>query len=178
MPIRFPQEAGLRDARRVLIRPFGPKDTDALWEFLQRLPMEWRRWAWDRIDDRRTVVQWAEELDYDKAVPLLALDGKRVVADATLHYRDGGPLRLVGRIKWLVDPEYRGVGLGTILVTNFIQMAKDNGLRHLACMLLVDLEADAIATLTSLGFSSYIIPGYGADPDGNPRDMVKMILPL
>ena len=26
-----------------------------------------------------------------------------IVADATLHLRKGGPLRLVGRIKWMID---------------------------------------------------------------------------
>ncbi len=178
MPIRFPQEAGLRDARRVTIRPFGAGDVEALHAFFQRLPEDYVRCAWDRIDQRATIERWAEDLDFEKAVPLLALDGKRVVADATLHYRDGGPLRLVGRIKWLIDPEYRGVGLGTVFVNDFITLARENGLRHLTCMLISDLEEDAISTLKGIGFDSYTIPGYGVDPDGTPRDMVKMILKL
>jgi GNAT superfamily N-acetyltransferase len=178
MPIRFPQEAGLRDARRVTIRPFTAHDIDALHDFFKRLPLEYVRCAWDRIDQRSTVERWAEELDYERALPLIALNGTKVVADATLHYRDGGPLRLVGRIKWLIDPEYRGVGLGTVLVNDFITLARENGLRHLTCMLLTDLEQDAIDTLKSMGFDSYTIPGYGTDPDGTPRDMVKMIMKL
>ncbi len=178
MPIRFPQEAGLRDARRLLIRPFTSNDTGALWSFFQRLPFEVKRYAWDRIDNRAVVESWGLDLDYGKAVPLLALDGTRVVADATLHYRDGGPLRLVGRIKWLIDPEFRGAGLGTILVNLFIQMARENGLRHLTCMLIHDLEADAVHTLRGLGFTEYKIPHYGTDPDGDPTDMVLMILRL
>jgi GNAT superfamily N-acetyltransferase len=178
MPIRYPQEAGLRDARRVTIRPFTAADVDAVHEFFRRLPEEYVRCAWDRIDQRATVERWAAELDYEKAFPLIALAGKRVVADATLHYRDNGPLRRVGRIKWLIDPEYRGVGLGTVFVNDFIVSARDNGLRHLTCMLIKDLEEDAIATLKSMGFESYTIPGYGTDPDGTPRDMVKMILKL
>jgi len=178
MPIRFPQEAGLRDARRVTIRPFGASDVEALHAFFRRLPEEYVRCAWDRIDQLATIERWAEDLDFEKAVPLLALDGKRVVADATLHYRDGGPLRLVGRIKWLIDPEYRGVGLGTVFVNDFLTLARENGLRHLTCMLISDLEEDAISTLKAMGFESYTIPGYGVDPDGTPRDMVKMILKL
>ncbi|HYG65856.1 MAG TPA: GNAT family N-acetyltransferase, partial [Thermoanaerobaculia bacterium] len=118
------------------------------------------------------------ELDYDKVLPLIAFDGHRIVADATLHYREGGPLRLVGRVKWLIEPRYRGQGLGTILINNFISTARNNGLRHLTCMLISDLEADAVATLTNLGFQSYPVPGYGTDPDGNQHDMVKMVLKL
>jgi len=45
-------------------------------------------------------------------------------------------------------------------------------------MLVADFEADAVQTLTGLGFDRYLIPGYGTDPDGNQHDMVKMVLKL
>jgi GNAT superfamily N-acetyltransferase len=178
MPIRYPQEAVLRDGRRVLVRPFTASDIDALYEFFLQLPSEVRRFAWDRIDNRTLVESWGRELEYSKVLPLLALDRGKIVADATLHRREGSPLRLVGRIKWLIDPAYRGAGLGTLLVNNFIATARANGLRHLTCMLIADFEADAVRTLTELGFESYTVPGYGTDPDGNQHDMVKMVLKL
>src|SRR6476619_310180 len=107
MPDQFPQEAVLRDGRRLLIRPFHQNDTDALYSFFQRLPAEVRRFAWDRIDNRALVESWGRELDYAMVLPLSALDGTTIVADATLHRRHGSPLRLVGRVKWLIDPQYR-----------------------------------------------------------------------
>jgi GNAT superfamily N-acetyltransferase len=178
MAQRFPQEAVLRDGSRVLIRPFTAADTGALYTFFQRLPADVRRFAWDRIDSRALVEQWGRELDYDRVLPLIASDGHGIVADATLHRREGSPLRLVGRIKWLMDPKYRGLGLGTALVNDFIRIARNDGLRHLTCMLVADFEADAVQTLTGLGFDSYLVPGYGTDPDGNQHDMVKMVLKL
>jgi GNAT superfamily N-acetyltransferase len=178
MPIRYPQEAVLRDGRRLLIRPFTANDVDALFEFFQHLPEDVRRFAWDRIDKRSVVEGWGRELDYSKVLPLLAFDGTKIVADATLHRRHGSPLRLIGRVKWLLDPAYRGVGLGTLLVNNFIATARADGLRHLTCMLVSDFEADAVTTLRDIGFEGYTIPGYGTDPDGNQHDMIKMILKL
>lgn len=178
MPDRFPQEALLRDGRRVLLRLFSENDAGPLYDFFQRLPGEVRRFAWDRIDNRVLVDTWARELDYAKVLPILALDGNRIVADATLHRREGSPLRLVGRVKWLLDPDWRGVGLGSVLVNKFIDIARGNGLRHLTCMLISDLEADAVQTLTELGFQGYTIPGYGTDPDGQQHDMIKMVLKL
>jgi GNAT superfamily N-acetyltransferase len=175
---RFPQEAALRDGSRLLVRPFAATDTEALYSFFQRLPEQVRRFAWDRIENRALVEQWGRELDYDRVLPLIATDGHQIVADATLHRRKGGPLRLVGRIKWLIDPRYRGLGLGTALVNDFIRIARADGLRHLTCMLIADLEADAVHTLTGLGFQSYLVEGYGTDPDGNQHDMVKMVLKL
>jgi len=178
MQERFPQEVVLRNGTRLLLRLFKEGDAEALFQFFQRLPVDVRRFAWDRIDNRALVERWATELDYSKVLPILAFDGQKVVADATLHFRDGGPLRLVGRIKWLIDPEYRGHGLGTVLVNDFIRIARGNGLRHLTCMLISDLEADAVETLGSLGFQSHIVGGYGTDPDGNQHDMTKMVLKL
>lgn len=175
---RFPMEAVLRNGKRLLIRPFTESDVDGLHEFFQRLPVEVRRFAWDKIDDRSLVESWGRNLDYNRVLPLLALDGRKVVADATLHRREGSPLRLVGRIKWLLDPEYRGQGLGTTLVSTFISIAGGNGLRHLTCMLADEAEADAIDTLRDLGFEEHRLSGYGADPDGNPHDMVKLVLKL
>jgi GNAT superfamily N-acetyltransferase len=178
MAERFPQEVVLRDGRRLLIRPFDEHDTEALYQFFQRLPESVRRFAWDRIDNRALIETWGRELDYSKVFPLLALDGNKIVADATLHRRHGSPLRLVGRVKWLIDPEYRGAGLGTTLINKFIDIARGNGLRHLTCMLISDLESDAVRTLLDLGFDGYTVPGYGTDPDGSQHDMIKMVLKL
>jgi GNAT superfamily N-acetyltransferase len=124
------------------------------------------------------IESWGQSIDYDKVFPLIAVDGKNVVADATLHMREGGPLRLVGRIKWMLDPEYRGAGLGTTLVNHLINIARERGLRHVSCMLISDLEADAVKTLEGLGFTSYLQAGYGTDPDGNQHDMTKLVLKL
>lgn len=178
MSIRFPQEAHLRDERRLIVRPFTEADVDALWQFIKRLPTRIRRFSWEDFEHRDTVEKWARDLDYDKAVPLLAMDGTKVVGEARLVYRDGGPLRLVGWIQWLLDPGYRGAGLGTILVNDFITMARESGLKHLTCMLIPDHEEDAVNTLKRLGFERYDIPRYGVDPDGNQKDMVKMVLEL
>ena len=178
MPHRYPQEAALRDGRRVLLRPFESKDVDALYDFFHRMPLEYRRFAWDNVDNRSLVEQWGRSIDYGKAFPLIALDGHHIVADATLHQREGGPLRLVGRIKWMIDPEFRGAGLGTALVNHLVSVARERGLRHVNAMLISDLEADAVETLEDLGFSSYVQPGYGTDPDGNQHDMTKLIFKL
>ena len=175
---RYPQLAVLRDGRKILIRPFEEADSDALFAFFQRLPAQTRDFAWDRIDHRALVDSWAANIDYGKAFPLLAFSGSQIVADATLHRRQYGPLRLVGRIKWLIEPDYRGAGLGTLLVNHFIDTARHNGLRYLSCMLVSDLERDAIATLTELGFDSHTKEDYGSDPNGGTHDMTKMTLRL
>ncbi len=177
MAHRYPQEAVLRDGRRVILRPFTGNDVDALYDFFHKLPTEYKRFAWDMVDNRALIEAWGRGVDYSKVFPLIAVDGHHIVADATLH-RLGGPLRLVGRVKWMLNPAWRGVGLGTVLVNHLIDTARDRGMRHVNCMLITDLEADAVHTLQNLGFTSYVQPGYGTDPDGNQHDMTKLILKL
>lgn len=172
---RYPEHAVLRDGRSVVIRPFHQDDIDELHAFFLRLPAELRRFAWDRIEQRSLVEGWGKSIDYNKVLPLLAFDGSRIVADASLHRRDYGPLRLVGRIKWLLEPAFRGVGLGAMMVNILMDTARARGLRHVTCMLISDLEQDAVDVLTPLGFKEYRIPGYGADPDGTSHDMSKLV---
>jgi GNAT superfamily N-acetyltransferase len=78
----------------------------------------------------------------------------------------------------MIDPAWRGVGLGSLMVNHFVATARGLGLKHLNCMLISDLESNAIEVLTELGFSSYLMPRYGTDPDGNAHDMTLMVLPL
>jgi RimJ/RimL family protein N-acetyltransferase len=172
---RYPTQTVLRDDRRVMIQPFRSEDADELHAFFLRLPADWRRFAWDRIESRGLIESWANNIDYAKTLPLLAFDGHRVVADASLHRREFGPLRLAGRIKWLIDPEFRGVGLGAMMINLLMDEALAMGLKHLTCMLISDLEQDAIDILAPLGFKEYRIPGYGVDPDGEAHDMSKLV---
>ena len=61
---------------------------------------------------------------------------------------------------------------------NVADIARQQGLRHLTCMLVADFEKDAVETLRDLGFEEHPIPGYGTDPDGTQHDMVKLVLKL
>ena len=178
MPNRYPQEAVTRDGRKLWIRPMTSADGDELYEFFVQLPPKTRRGAWAPIEDRAYTDRMCRDLDYSKMLPLLAFERSRVVAAVSLYHRERGPLRRVGRITWLIDPAYRGVGLGVLLINHFIGIARERGLRHLTCMLISDLEADAIQVLHELGFESVLLPGYGVDPDGSPHDMTKMTLRL
>ena len=86
------------------------------------------------------------------------------------------PVNRRGRLLGLT--QFLGAGMGTLLVHQLINIARERGLRHLSCMLISDLEADAVKTLEGLGFQSFVQPGYGTDPDGNQHDMTKLILKL
>ena len=174
MPDHFPCELGLNDGSRVLLRRLSEPDGPALFDFFQRLPAGLRRLSWDDVDNRQVVESWAQNIDIESTLPLVAIDGSKIIADATLHYRDRGPLRLVGRVRWFIDPEYRGRGLAASLAGRLITVARENGLRFLSCMLATDFEASDVKALESRGFVAVHFPKYGTDPDGEPADLTYL----
>jgi len=52
-----------------------------------------------------------------------AIGASPLVADGAAAAPDR-PLRLVGRIKWMIDPAWRNVGLGSLLVNHFVATAR------------------------------------------------------
>lgn len=178
MPDQFPCEIGLKDGTRVFLRRLTEHDGPALFDFFQRLPVGLRRLAWDNVESREVVEGWAREINYDILLPIVGLDGSKIIADATLHYRKRGPLRLVGRIRWFIDPEYRGQGMAANLAGRMISVGRDNGLRHLSCLLAPRYEAYDVEALESRGFVSTPFPDYGTDPDGLPEDLTYMVCKL
>ena len=91
MPTRYPQEAVLRDGRRLLVRPFTENDVDSLYEFFLHLPPEVRRFAWDRIDNRVPGRELGPRARLLEGAAAARLGRQGVVADATLHRRAGQP---------------------------------------------------------------------------------------
>jgi len=178
VPNRFPTEIGLNDGSRVLLRRLTPGDGSALFEFFQRLPAGLRRLAWDDLDNRELIESWARNIDYESSLPLVAVDGSRIIAETTLHYRDRGPLRLVGRVRWFIDPEYRGRGLAASLAAQLISVGRNNGLRFLSCTLATRFEDRDVSALESRGFVATHFPDYGTDPDGAPEDLTYLTCKL
>jgi len=118
------------------------------------------------------VERWGRELDYESVFPLLALDGGRIGRGR--HAAPAGPgavarASVIGAIKWMLDPAFRGVGLGSLLVNHFIDTGRHNGLKHLNCMLISDLEADAIKVLSSSASARSPSPATARTRTATPR---------
>ena len=89
------------------------------------------------------------------------------------------PRRHVGELRILVAPEYRTLGLGSVLMQELAAIANDNGLERLTVQAVADKEAAAIRAAEAIGFVQIAtLPGHGKDLDGHPRDMVIMEMSL
>ena len=92
------------------------------------------------------------QVNFDRVLPIVALVGDEIVADATLHRSRAMSQRYVSELWVVVDPSYRGVGLGRRLIRELLDIAVDLGLHKATFELVAQREETAIATAGSAGF--------------------------
>ncbi len=85
----------------------------------------------DDVTDPEVIENWIFDLDYDRVLPLIVLDGDQIVANGTLQFNPIGWTKHQGEIRITCDPKYREKGLATILVENLMQIAVDFDLQQL-----------------------------------------------
>ncbi|MBI4340386.1 MAG: GNAT family N-acetyltransferase [Chloroflexi bacterium] len=175
----YPKQITLRDGTKVVLKPMTPQDAEALQRFFLRIPADERHYLKDDVLSPQVIQRWARELDYDRALPLLAWVEDTVIADGSLHRTRAGARRHVGELRILVAPEYRALGLGSALMQELAAIANENGLERLTFQAMADKEIAAIRAAEAIGFVQVaLLPGHGKDLDGHPRDMVIMEMPL
>jgi ribosomal protein S18 acetylase RimI-like enzyme len=175
----FPQQVRLRNGATVELRPMVSADRDKVLEFFLRVPEEDRYFLKDDVTSPRVIESWASHLDYDRALPLLAWRDGVVVGDAVLVRSRTGARSHIGELRVVVDPEYRNLGLGSILTRQLCEIAADAELEKVIVELVADRDQEAIVTMERLGFlRSARLPEYFRDPKGHPHDLIVMVLPL
>ena len=95
----YPKDVPLTNGVVAVLKPMTPIDATALLDFFLTTPEENRYYLKDDVTSPTVIQQWAEELDYDRTLPLLACVDGKVVADGTLHRTRILARRHVGFVK-------------------------------------------------------------------------------
>lgn len=153
-------------------RPLEKGDEESLLRFFKGIPAEERQLFKDDVTKPRVIKGWMDHLDYGNILPLLALDGDRIVADATLHRDRRGWSRHVAKIRLTLDPEFRGRGIARALVQEFMEIAAPLRVALLQVETL-DTQKGARALFDSLGFLPVAtLPQHAIDFAGRVHDIV------
>jgi GNAT superfamily N-acetyltransferase len=175
---KFPLKLKLRDGTESVVRPLGRKDSAKLHKFFLAVPEEERLFIKQPVTDRSLVDQWCRRLDYESNLPLLMLDGTKVIGQATLHQRAGGWRRHIGVVTVLTHPGYRGRDVARLLVGEVIEIARHLGLKKLEARLNGERTV-AIRALEMLGFRTLMrLPDYVMDMQCCMHDYVFMGMDL
>ena len=174
--MRYPKECILKDCEEAVIRPLKSEDESLLSRFYKNIP-ENDRWCM-RYDTTRseTVRKWIANMDNGSVFSIVAFCNNEIIGHGSLHFREFGATKHVGRFRIVVMPEFRNKRLGTWILLDLIQAAMDRGLKALRTDLVKDLEDAAIEAVKKFDFFQRgELKNYAIDPQGNKHDMVIMI---
>ncbi len=175
----YPKTLMLADQTQVLLRPVHEDDSRKLLEFFRRIPEEERYYLKENVASPDVVQEWTSGLDFGRVIPIVALSGDNIVADATLHRSRAIARRHVGELRIVVDPDYRQVGLGRRLLRELLDIAASLDLCTVTFELVDHGEERAIAAAKSLGFQvCATLQDRIRDFWGDHRDLVLLELSL
>jgi putative acetyltransferase len=166
----------LKNGSEVLLRPMVKADRKGLGEFFSRLTPSVLQYVRNVVTDPKVLDKWFDQLNYDRVFPLLAFKNDKVVANASLHRVSYGWRKHLATIRIVVDPEFHGKGLGTLMINELVDLAQEFGIEKL--MVEFPLRAyEALAMFKKAGFSPRaVIEGLMKDRHGADLDIVIMVM--
>jgi L-amino acid N-acyltransferase YncA len=170
---RFPRTRAL-SGRDIVFRPLERADQPALLEFFKRLPVDERRMLKDDVTNPLVISAWCTSIDYDRVLPLLAMDGPRIVGDATLHRSVAGWSQHVAKIRVSIDTDWRRRGLGRALVSELVDAAHELKVSMLDAEIMSE-QKGALKLFDQLGFVSVAtLPQHVLDLNHRAHDLVVL----
>jgi L-amino acid N-acyltransferase YncA len=173
----YRQVVTLKDGSRVLLRPLIKEDRQALMNLFTTVSPEDRKYFRSSVSDPKVVGSWVDTLDYAKVLPIVALFGEQIIAEASLHFNTG-PTRHIGEVRVYLAPDFRFRGLASRLLNAVIDLARRRSVYMLEARAVTDAQA-MIKSFQNVGFiTKCVYEGYFMTPDGQLHDQVHMLLRL
>lgn len=175
----YPKQVTLRDGSVVTLRPMEKEDAEGLLALFQDVPPEDRWFLKEDVTSEKVIREWVEHLDYNRALPLLAIANGRIVADGVLVRHRGVARQHLAEVRIVVHPAWRNRGLGSTILKELCDIAAEAEVEKVMSELVEDVEKDAIDAMERLGFiRSAVIPDLLRDMHGRPHNVVVLTLPL
>jgi ribosomal protein S18 acetylase RimI-like enzyme len=175
---RYPREVTLRNGVTLVFRPMGRDDVDRLWVFFQQVPPANKMFFRQDVSRREVVQHWADTLDYGVVLPILALEGDRVVGDATLHRQKAGWKQRVGVVRVQIAPDYRHLGLGTAMVRELRHLGEKAALHYLMAEV-IEEQAAAVRAFEKMGFvRAAKFENFVNDQKGGLHNLLVLLYPM
>ena len=175
---KFPKDIKLKDGSTVKLRPLKRSDEKDFHALFQTIPEQERMFIKHRVADLAVIREWCEKIDLGRNLPLMAVDGNKIVGVATLHQQLGGWKRHIGRVSVLVQPKVRGRGIARGLIQEIVDVARATGLEKVEAEFIGGQEA-AVHMFAMLGFSElWRREDYVKDMQAISHDYVLMGLEL
>jgi GNAT superfamily N-acetyltransferase len=175
---KFPKDIKIKDGSKVKLRPLKRSDEIEFHALFKTIPEQERMFIKHRVMDIGVIREWCETIDLGRNLPLLAVDGNKILGVATLHQQLGGWKRHIGRVSVLVQPAVRGRGIARALIQEIVEIARATGLEKVEAEFIAE-QKTAIHMFAMLGFSELLrLDDYVKDMQAITHDYVLMGLDL
>lgn len=175
---RYPKEITLRNDTQAVLRLMTPEDADGLWHFLRQLPEIDKAHFHEDVDSREVVNRWAMSLDYDAALPILAIREDRIVGSVTLYRNKTGWKQRVGIVRILISPDHRHIGLGTAMIREIRHLGEKVALNYLLAEV-IEEQQTAVRALERMGFQRAVVyQNFVNDRKGHLHNLVVLLHPM
>ncbi|MBU1937287.1 GNAT family N-acetyltransferase [bacterium] len=121
----FPQTYTLKNKKKVVIRLLEAGDEKELNRFFASLPEAEINYFRSDVQNPETIRGWIEDIENKWRVRLVVFYEDQIIAEWAVLHRDFGWTRHVCEIRGMIHPDWRGLGLGNMLIYDLLTIAHE-----------------------------------------------------
>ena len=126
------------------------------------------------VYDDQAINRWMNRVEFGEIIGVIALEGNQMIGYCNLHTNDLPWSRHVAEIRMSVSVAYRGLGVGTALVSEAFAIGWGRGLQKLLARM-ASGQMGALKLFYSLGFRTQaILTGCVKNENGVTENLVIM----
>jgi RimJ/RimL family protein N-acetyltransferase len=162
--------------KQLILRNFVASDLATVLKFASELPPHDLLFLTRDIQHPKVITAWLDAIADNRIQSLLALDGDRVVGSTAIVRDERGWSPHVAELRLLIAEDFRGQGLGRILLNHCFADAVDAGAEKLIARMTPD-QRGAIALFEEMGFrGEAMLRDHVKNHDGSVHDLAILSL--
>jgi RimJ/RimL family protein N-acetyltransferase len=162
--------------KSITLRDFEAVDLGAVLDFANALPRHDLLFLSRDIRHPKVIAAWRDAIADGMIKTQLAYDGNRVVGSTAIVSDPLGWSAHVADIRLLIAEDYRGRGLGRLLLKQSIETTLEDRIEKLIARMTPD-QRGAIALFEEMGFrGEAMLRDHVKDADGNLHDLAILSL--
>jgi L-amino acid N-acyltransferase YncA len=169
----YPWSTTLKD-KKVTLRLMQPDDSGALLGFAKSLPEDDLLFLSVDITRNEALDQWVQSIKSGQIRTVLAEANGMLIGHGTLNHNELQWTRHLGEIVLLINPDFRGIGLGSLLANELFSIARELGLQKIVARMASE-QRGALQVFERLGFrAEALLADYVIDRAGRTHDLIVM----